>query len=119
QGGACDGEGNGLTGGRQSGSKLLRYDQIVTSQRNGARLRALSSCQVPHLRIVSRNQAEVGAFTVQEAVGMPRNVTQKLIAAHLADGEMRAGEPISIRIDQTLTQDATGTLVMLALEAIG
>ena len=32
---------------------------------------------------------------------------------------MRAGEPISIRIDQTLTQDATGTLVMLALEAIG
>jgi len=50
---------------------------------------------------------------------MPQNVTQKLIAAHLAGGKMRAGEPISIRIDQTLTQDATGTLVMLALEAIG
>jgi aconitate hydratase len=50
---------------------------------------------------------------------MPQNVTQKLIAAHLAGGKMRAGEPISIRIDQTLTQDATGTMVMLALEAIG
>lgn len=50
---------------------------------------------------------------------MPQNVTQKLIAAHFAGGKMRAGEPISIRIDQTLTQDATGTLVMLALEAIG
>ena len=50
---------------------------------------------------------------------MPQNVTQKLISAHLVDGKMRAGEPISIRIDQTLTQDATGTLVMLALEAIG
>jgi aconitate hydratase len=50
---------------------------------------------------------------------MPQNVAQKLIAAHLAGGKMRAGEPISIRIDQTLTQDATGTMVMLALEAIG
>ena len=50
---------------------------------------------------------------------MPQNVAQKLISAHLVDGTMRAGEPISIRIDQTLTQDATGTLVMLALEAIG
>jgi aconitate hydratase len=50
---------------------------------------------------------------------MPQNVTQKLIAAHLAHGSLRAGEPVSIRIDQTLTQDATGTLVMLALEGIG
>ena len=50
---------------------------------------------------------------------MPQNVAQKLISAHLAHGKMRAGEPIAIRIDQTLTQDATGTLVMLALESIG
>src|SRR5690348_1569421 len=60
-----------------------------------------------------------GGIAVQEAVGMPQNVTQKLISAHLVDGKMRAGEPITIRIDQTLTQDATGMLVMLALEAIG
>jgi len=50
---------------------------------------------------------------------MPQNVTQKLISDHLVRGRMRTGEPISIRIDQTLTQDATGTLVMLALESIG
>ena len=50
---------------------------------------------------------------------MPQNVTQKLISAHLVEGEMRPGKPISIRIDHTLTQDATGTLVMLALEAMG
>jgi len=50
---------------------------------------------------------------------MPQNVTQKLISDHLVRGRMRTGEPISIRIDQTLTQDATGTMVMLALEAIG
>ncbi|MGH6727381.1 MAG: aconitate hydratase [Pseudolabrys sp.] len=50
---------------------------------------------------------------------MPLNIAQKLITAHLADGSLRPGTPIALTIDQTLTQDATGTLVMLALEAIG
>ena len=50
---------------------------------------------------------------------MARNVTQKLIQSHLVDGEMRPGAEIALRIDQTLTQDATGTLVMLELEAMG
>src|SRR5699024_595988 len=50
---------------------------------------------------------------------MPLNVTQKLIKDHLVSGEMEAGEDISISIDQTLTQDATGTMVMLELEAMG
>ena len=50
---------------------------------------------------------------------MNLNAAQKLIQSHLAHGEMRAGEPIALRIDQTLTQDATGTLVMLALESMG
>ena len=50
---------------------------------------------------------------------MGRNVAQKLIATHLVSGEMTPGEEIAIRIDQTLTQDATGTLVMLELEALG
>src|SRR5919109_567073 len=49
---------------------------------------------------------------------MGLNIAQKLIAAHLVDGEMRVGTEIAIRIDQTLTQDATGTLVMLTLEAL-
>jgi aconitate hydratase len=50
---------------------------------------------------------------------MPQNVTQKLIASHLVAGEMTPGSEIGLRIDQTLTQDATGTLVMLELEAMG
>lgn len=52
---------------------------------------------------------------------MSHNLTQKLIAAHLAEGEgpMVPGEEIALKIDQTLTQDATGTLVMLELEAMG
>jgi aconitate hydratase len=50
---------------------------------------------------------------------MIMNVTQKLIQSHLVHGDMRPNEEIGIRIDQTLTQDATGTLVMLELEAMG
>jgi aconitate hydratase len=49
---------------------------------------------------------------------MSENVTRKLIRSHLACGDMEPGREIAIRIDQTLTQDATGTLVMLALEAL-
>jgi len=49
---------------------------------------------------------------------MPLNLAQKLITAHLVDGSLRASTPITLKIDQTLTQDATGTLVMLTLEAL-
>jgi len=50
---------------------------------------------------------------------MGMNVTSKLISGHLAAGTMEPGSEIGLRIDQTLTQDATGTLVMLELEAMG
>ena len=46
------------------------------------------------------------------------NVAEKLIAAHIEGNLPEPGAPISLRIDQTLTQDATGTLVMLTLEAL-
>lgn len=49
---------------------------------------------------------------------MAKNVTQKLIEAHLVEGHMQPGEDIGLRIDQTLTQDATGTMVMLEFEAM-
>ena len=50
---------------------------------------------------------------------MAKNVTQKLIENHLVEGKMIPGEEIGIKIDHTLTQDATGTMVMLELEAMG
>ncbi len=50
---------------------------------------------------------------------MGLNVAQKLIRSHLLEGEMTPGSEIGLRIDQTLTQDATGTLVMLEFEAMG
>lgn len=49
---------------------------------------------------------------------MALNVAQKLIKQHLVEGEMLSGQEIGIAIDQTLTQDATGTMVMLELEAM-
>ena len=49
---------------------------------------------------------------------MGKSVAHKLIADHLVDGTMVPGEEIGLRIDQTLTQDATGTMVMLELEAM-
>ncbi|MFN2196810.1 MAG: aconitate hydratase [Anaerolineales bacterium] len=50
---------------------------------------------------------------------MGLNVSQKLIKSHLVAGSLQPGTEIGIHIDQTLTQDATGTLVMLELEAMG
>lgn len=49
---------------------------------------------------------------------MALNFAQKLIESHLISGTMKVGEEIALRIDQTLTQDATGTMVMLELEAM-
>ena len=46
------------------------------------------------------------------------NVAKKLIKSHLVEGKMVPGQEIAIRIDQTLTQDALGTMVMLELEAM-
>ncbi len=48
-----------------------------------------------------------------------RNLTQKIIAQHLVSGKMNPGAEIGLRIDQTLTQDATGTMAYLQFEAIG
>ncbi len=50
---------------------------------------------------------------------MPQNLTRKIISAHLRSGDMAPGAEIGLRIDQTLTQDATGTMAWLQFEAMG
>ena len=50
---------------------------------------------------------------------MAQSLTQKILTNHLTEGELKAGSPISIRIDQTLTQDATGTMAYLQFETLG
>jgi aconitate hydratase len=50
---------------------------------------------------------------------MAHTLAQKIIAAHLVSGEMVPGQEIALKIDQTLTQDTTGTMVWLEFEAMG
>ena len=50
---------------------------------------------------------------------MGMTIAQKIIASHLVSGEMIPGREIALRIDQTLTQDATGTMAYLEFETMG
>ena len=50
---------------------------------------------------------------------MGYTIAEKILKAHLVDGELKKGTEIGIRIDQTLTQDATGTMAYLEFEAMG
>lgn len=50
---------------------------------------------------------------------MGSTIAQKLIKSHLLSGDMTVGSEIGLRIDQTLTQDATGTMAYLEFEAMG
>jgi len=50
---------------------------------------------------------------------MKKNLTHKIVEAHLVEGKLSPGDEIAITIDQTLLQDATGTLAMLEFEALG
>jgi len=50
---------------------------------------------------------------------MGKSITQKILEEHLVDGKFEPGKEIAIKIDQTLTQDATGTMAYLQFEAMG
>ena len=50
---------------------------------------------------------------------MGKNLVQKILGDHLVSGELVAGQEIGISIDQTLTQDATGTMAYLEFEGMG
>src|SRR5918998_4394508 len=50
---------------------------------------------------------------------MAENLSRQILADHLVDGELKPGEPIGLRIDQTLLQDATGTMACMQFEQLG
>lgn len=50
---------------------------------------------------------------------MGDNLVYKILKSHVVEGELKVGEPIALKIDQTLTQDSTGTMAYLQLEAMG
>ena len=55
----------------------------------------------------------------EETIMAHGTLVQKIIDAHFVSGSKVPGEPVAIKIDQTLTQDATGTMAYLELEAMG
>ena len=58
-------------------------------------------------------------FLKEKIVFMGKNIVQKILDAHIITGKPEAGSEIAVRIDQTLTQDATGTMAYLQFEAMG
>src|SRR3954469_15038070 len=50
---------------------------------------------------------------------MPENLSRQILQEHLVDGDLKPGEPIGVRIDQTLLQDATGTMACMQFEQLG
>src|SRR5918998_1049757 len=50
---------------------------------------------------------------------MAENLSRQILADHLVDGELKPGEPIGVRVDQTLLQDATGTMACMQFEQLG
>ena len=50
---------------------------------------------------------------------MAENLTRQILAEHLVEGDLKPGEPIGIRVDQTLLQDATGTMAFMQFEQLG
>src|SRR3977135_1616715 len=50
---------------------------------------------------------------------MARSLTHQILKAHLTEGELKPGSPISIRIDQALLHDATGTMALMQFEELG
>ena len=50
---------------------------------------------------------------------MGDNLVYKILKSHIVEGELKVGEPVALKIDKTLTQDSTGTMAYLQLEAMG
>ena len=50
---------------------------------------------------------------------MGDNLVYKILKSHIVEGELKKGQPIALKIDRTLTQDSTGTMAYLQLEAMG
>jgi len=50
---------------------------------------------------------------------MGKNIVEKILSDHIIEGKPEKGAEVGIRIDQTLTQDATGTMAYLQFEAMG
>jgi aconitate hydratase len=71
------------------------------------------------ISLTNQRTIDYDFFIKQERNAMGKNLVQKVFETHLISGRLERGEDIAISIDQTLTQDATGTMTYLQFEALG
>jgi len=78
--------------------------------------------QAKRSKKISSNKSTTRSVSPKQKSGLnfkPKTVAEKILSAHCVEGKCISGQPIAIRIDQTLTQDATGTMAWLQFEALG
>jgi aconitate hydratase len=61
----------------------------------------------------------MGELEARRTRPMPLNLSNQILSEHLVEGELEAGSPVALRIDQTLLQDATGTMACMQYEQLG
>src|SRR4051794_38104337 len=76
---------------------------------------------MPARRVSERRQASSWRLPQRRSLPrpMPESLTRQILKEHLVDGELEPGKPISLKIDQTLLQDATGTMAFMQYEQLG
>jgi aconitate hydratase len=82
-------------------------------------MRPAATGPTPNLDLPAGLAYESPLTRQRERATMGWNVTEKILSEHRVSGELKPGQEIGIRIDQTLTQDATGTMVYLQFESMG
>ena len=113
-----------IVGGFDVHRRQITFDYVDTDTGRLQRGRITPACRgVLRRWLVDRFAGRTDVqFAVEACTGwrfLVEECQRAGIEAHLADGEMTPGSEIGLRVDQTLTQDATGTMVMLELEALG
>lgn len=98
---------------------LLFFYDWGTPPPGGVEKAVEAATDPPARRGVARTNAPRVENKGAKETQMGMTIAQKILKAHLVDGEMAAGQEIGLRIDQTLTQDATGTMAYLQFEAMG
>ena len=84
---------------------------------NGVLARSSSIVRGYHCNIGSIKWLIIAIMSI--IIGMGKTLCYKILSEHLAEGKLEKGESIRIRVDQTLTQDATGTMAYLEFESLG
>ncbi len=89
-----------------------------TNQKNILIILRLFICLIPRKSLLNTSRY-FAIITYNEMINMGMAITEKILSKHVTEGKPKKGSEVGIKIDQTLTQDATGTMAYLQFEAMG